>query len=179
MTIGRWLLIGFPLVVMGVIWLYCGVALENKQPDITLMVTVGCSYLLSGLVAASNKPWCRNIAKIAWYPLLLLIPIGTVLGILALRILRDDPEEVRRFHESVKTLSPEEMASIVSREAISRFGIQETDFGDSLVGSLRISPGEVNGFIDDLEADYGFRLADKVRPSTTSVLDIINVLSKK
>ena len=179
MTFGRWLLIGFPLFALGGLWLYVGVFVEREQPDICLMVTVGFFYSLIGLVAASSRPWCKTIARFAWYPLLLLVPFGTVWGIMALKSLRYDPEATRRFHENVKTLPHEEIASIIRRAAIREFGLKESQFGVSLAGGLRVQPGNVYHFTADLEAEYGFKLVNMVDPSTASVEDIINVINRK
>jgi ribosomal protein L20A (L18A) len=177
MTIRRWLLIGLPLIVIGAIWLYCGMVFETKARDIALMNSFGGVYLLAGLIAAVNKPWSRVVARIAWYPLLLLVPIGTVLGVLALRILRDDPVERQKFREEMRSVSPEEAVRIVRREAASRFGIKDDKFHIPLVGSLRFAPADVIGFIEDLETDYGFRPAPEVSPSTASVNDLIGAFT--
>lgn len=166
-------MIGFPLVAIGVIWLYSGMAVETDRRGIVLMNSFGGAYCLAGLIAAVNNPWGRGVARIAWYPLLLLIPVGTVLGIMALRILRDDPAEVRSFHEAMGSASPEEVARIVRQEAADRFGIGSDQFDLPLVEGLRFAPGEVIGFIDDLEAEYGFRPVDEVSPSTASVHDLV------
>ena len=116
MTIGRWLLIGLPLVVVGAIWLYCGMAFEMKARDIVLTNSFGGAYLLTGLIAALNKPWSQSVARIAWYPLLLIVPIGTIFGIMALRLLRDDPVELQKFREKMRSVSPEETARVVRQE---------------------------------------------------------------
>lgn len=179
MTIGRWLLIGLPLVVIGAIWLYCGMVFETKARDIALMNSFGGAYLLAGLIAAVNRPWSRTLARIAWYPLLLLVPVGTVLGILALRILRDDPVERQKFREEMRSISPEEAARIVRQEAASRFRLKDDQFDMPLVGSLRFAPGEVIGFIEDLETDYGFRPSAEVSPSSASARDLIAAFTPK
>jgi ribosomal protein L20A (L18A) len=109
--------------------------------------------------------------------LLLLVPIGTVLGILALRVLRDDPVERQKFREEMRSVAPEEAARIVRREAASRFGVKDDKFHIPLVGSLRFAPAEVIGFIEDLETDYGFRPVREVSPSTASVNDLVGAFT--
>jgi hypothetical protein len=179
MTIGRWLLIGLPLIVIGAIWLYCGMVFETNPRDIALMNSFGGAYLLAGLIAAVNEPWSRGVARIAWFPLLLLVPIGTVLGILALRILPDDPLEGQKFREEMRSVSPEEAARVVRQEALSRFGIKDDKFHLPLVGRIRFAPVGVIGFSEDLETNYGFRSSSKVSPSTASVDDLIEAFTTK
>jgi hypothetical protein len=179
MTIGRWLLIGLPLVVIGAIWLYCGMVFETNARNIVLMNSFGGAYLLAGLIAAVNRPWSRTLARIAWYPALLIVPFGTVFGILALRILRDDPVERQRFREEMRSISPDDAARIVRQEAASRFRLKDDQFDLPLVGSLRFAPGEVIGFMEDLETDYGFRPSAKVSPSSASAHDLIAAFTPK
>ncbi|MEK7951688.1 hypothetical protein [Luteolibacter soli] len=176
MTLGRWLLIGLPLVLVGGAWLYFGIDERSKPADVMLMRCTGWAYVLIGVVAVSNKKWSRVVASLAWYPLLLLVPIGTVLGILALRLLKDAPGEREEFVKRMKAIPPEEAVRIVKEEALRRFGIREDQLGVSLVGGLRIAPGEVRGFLDDLEVDYGFSLAGEVNAGTASVREMMDAV---
>ena len=152
---------------------------ETKPRDIALMNSLGGAYLLAGLIAAVNKPWSRGVARIAWFPLLLLVPIGTVLGILALRILRDDPVERQKFRKEMRSISAEEAARIVRQEAVGRFRLKDDQFDMPLVGSLRFAPGEVIEFIEDLETDYGFLPSAEVSPSLASAHDLIAAFTPK
>lgn len=178
MSIGRWLLIGLPLILVGGAWLYFGIDPGMAPRDILLMKSLGSAYVLIGLATAFDKRPVRAVATIAWYPMLVLVPVGTVLGILALRLLKESPAERKEFLKGMKTIAPEEAIRILKEQAMSRFGIKEDQFGVSLSGTLRIAPGEINGFFDDMEEDYGFSLADGVNPSTASVQDMIDVLSR-
>jgi hypothetical protein len=81
--------------------------------------------------------------------------------------------------KSVETMPVDEAIRILREEARLRFEIREEQFGVSLVGRLRIAPGEVNGFLYDLEADHGVSLVDEVDESTASVQDMIDVLARR
>ena len=180
MNIGKWLFTGLPLVALGAIWLDAGITYMNKQPAVALTLGTACPYLIIGFLALSENRWCRKLARIAWYPLLLVFPIGTLYGIFALKSLRSDSREVKRFRESIKInpLSLEDSVAIVSREARSRLRLKENQFDQSLVGSLKFGPAEVISFIDDLESDYGFDINSFVTINKASVLDIINAIAR-
>ena len=178
MRIGRWLLVGLPLVIVGVVWGYCGVALETKGPDIVLMSSVGAAYILAGLIAGSTRPWCRVVAQIAWYPCLLAVPIGTVLGILAIRILREDKTESDKHVAAMQKIPKEDAVKVLRIEASNRFKISDAQFDVPLVQDLRINPGDVHSFIEDMEIDHGFRFSAELVPSTASVLDLERTLER-
>ena len=176
MNIGRWLLVGLPLVVIGAIWGYCGVAFETKGPDIVLMTSVGVIYIVAGLIAASNRPWCRVVAQSAWYPCLLLIPIGTVLGIMAIRILKVDKAATDKHLADMKAVPKEEALKILRTEAADRFAVSESQLEASLVQDLRVNLGDLHSFIEDMEIDHGFRFGPELVPASASILDLERAL---
>jgi hypothetical protein len=180
MKIGRWLFVGLPLVVMGGVWVWFGWEPGLDDRSAGLFGFLGVVYVLIGLalLRASEKRWVRGVAILAWLPLLRLVPIGTVLGIVAMRLLWTSRGEREAFVKVMNALSPAEAARILKEQAMSRFGIKEEQVGVSLVGELRFAPGEVNGFLDDLEEDYGFALADEVNASTASVKDMLDALAR-
>lgn len=92
---------------------------------------------------------------------------------------RPGESEVRLEAETVESIGVEEAMRILKVEAMNRFGIRENQFGASLARGLRIAPGEVSGFINDLEVDYGVSLEDEVDPSRASVQDMIEVLARR
>jgi hypothetical protein len=173
MTVDKWLLTGFPLMAVGAFGLYSGMTLESGARGIVLWNSFAVIYILVGFLAALNKPWCREITRIAWYPMFLGIPIGTFLAVMALRVLRDDTVERAKFLEAVRTLSPEEAAKIVRREAVKKFVIKEEHFTRALVDDLRIAPFEVTEFIEDLESDYGFSFTRDFSIDSVSVEQLI------
>ena len=178
MRIGRWLLVGLPLVVVGTIWGYCGIAFETRGPDIVLMTSVGVIYIVAGLIAGSSRAWCRLVAQIAWYPCLLLIPIGTVLGILAIRILKVDKTATDKHLPGMQSVPKEEALKILRTEASDRFGLSESQFEASLVQDLRVNLGDLHSFIEDMEIDHGFQFAPELVPASASVLDLERTLDR-
>jgi hypothetical protein len=180
MKVGRWLFVGFPLVAIGGVMIWFEWNPWSSERTSWLFGFLGVLYVLIGLalLRASEKRWVRGVAILAWLPLLRLVPIGTVLGIVAMRLLWTSRGEREALVKVMNAVSPAEAARILKEQAMSRFGIKEEQVGVSLVGELRFAPGEVNGFLDDMEEDYGFALADEVNASTASVQDLLDALAR-
>ncbi len=79
MNIPKWLFAGLPLVVFGGIWIYGGIIFPGDQLVMTLMILLGCAYLIIGLFANPESRWWRMSKRIALYSLLVSIPIGNIL----------------------------------------------------------------------------------------------------
>jgi hypothetical protein len=122
--------------------------------------------------------WTGLVASIlSWAPFLILNVVTVILWILR-RPGRFGAVAVDSA-SAVETRSVDELIRILKEEAMIRFEIGEGQFGLPLVGRLRVAPGEVNGFLYDLEADHGVSLVDEVDASSTSVQDMIDILASR
>jgi len=165
--------------LMGGVWVWFGIEPETNDRSRDLFFFLGVVYVLIGLGLFRDKRWCRGVAMVAWIPVMWMFPIGTVLGFVAMMLLRNSREEREEFLKVVDATSAEDAARMLKEQAMSRFGIREDQLNVSLAGGLKISPGEINGFLADMEEDYGFCLADEVNVSTVSVQEMMAVLARQ
>lgn len=178
MTAVRWIFTGLPLVVLGMLWLYRFEAFELSMKGIPIGTYFGLAYIFIGLLVVTNKPWSRVLAIIAWLPILIIIPLGTIFAIIAITTLLVDPVKAENLRQAIRTSSPDEVADLVGQAAITRFEIRIYEFDMPLVDELRFPIAEVTGFIEFLETDFAVDLDDEVSASTTSVQDIIDTLTR-
>ncbi|MDB4300844.1 hypothetical protein N9961_02095 [bacterium] len=76
-------------------------------------------------------------------------------------------------------IAMEDIPNIIIRESKSVLGVNETEIDKPLVQVLRIAPGEVARFIDELEDNYGFVMTQQSLRQIQTVKDIIQSIVKK
>jgi len=165
--------------LMGGVWCWFGIEPETNDRSRDLFFFLGVVYVLIGLGLFRDKRWFRGVAMVAWIPVMWIFPIGTVLGFVAMMLLRNSRGEREKFLKVVDATSADDAARMLKEQSMGRFGIKEDQLNVSLAGGLRISPGEINGFLADMEEDYGFCLADEVNVSTVSVQEMMAVLARQ
>jgi hypothetical protein len=172
----RWLLTGFPLVLLGGVFI--GLTFEAPDAAKTLMLALGTAYLTAGWLPLSRNRLLLNLAVLAWCPLLLAFPIGTLLGIFAIKTLRTDPGARAKVFNQVKRMTLSEMEEIVRSRAADQLDITSEQMGASLE-ELRITPGKVNQFLDDLDYDLGLPVSSDDRPSIATIQDLVDLLEQR
>ena len=174
----RWLLVGLPLTICGLVWLWIGV-IDGPGPDKILMLTCGIGYGAIGFGAIStNRIICR-IAIVAWVPLLALFPIGTILGIFAIKNLRGNQNTRQFIVDTVGSLPFEEVAEIVRRQAQQSLSLSRDQLAASLENDLGVAPGRLNSFLDDLGIDFRLPISSNDRQDIESIEDVIELLRRR
>jgi hypothetical protein len=78
-----------------------------------------------------------------------------------------------------KADSPQEAAEIIKVQSMRALGIKEHQMTSSILTELRVPPGDLEGFFDDLEDRYGFFVSPDDRASIRSVSDIIRIVQNR
>ncbi|MCW1887862.1 hypothetical protein OKA04_24195 [Luteolibacter flavescens] len=84
------------------------------------------------------------------------------------------PEE-RKGSRGGAGLRGEAAARVIRERAMERFGLKEADLGRSLVGEMNLPPGEVGGFVTEMDEEFGMKLEESVDVRTVSVEGMMKV----
>lgn len=173
----RWLLTALPLLLISISagWL---VALYPNGGQRLMMMGLTAWFLAGSVSATRHGMGARLFTMVAWLPLFLLFPIGTILAFAALRTLMHPPREAVLSAEppSVVVLSREEIRIRVGEEAELKFQLPFSTQADlwnrDLVQDLRVMPYHLNALLDDLDEHHGLvlRAEDQSRMVTLASL---------
>ncbi|MDB6077128.1 MAG: hypothetical protein JWO82_875 [Akkermansiaceae bacterium] len=78
---------------------------------------------------------------------------------------------------AARGMSVEEITAIVGHEAKRVLGIKEEEWGRSMTGELRVLPGHLHDFFEDLDARHGLWIPEEERCGLSSVADTIALLT--
>lgn len=191
----RWLFIvmftisGLYQILAGCAWAYVsGTIVETGR---TVDRIFGPCLFIGGVMAfyvvwcLLRRRWSRGVfwmglavAFLTWAPFWILNVVPVALWIMN-RPRRGDDVAIGRVAKERVAVPAEEAIRILKTEAMIRFGIRADQLGVSLVRGLRFAPGEVIGFLKDLEVDHGIRLGDEVDASRVSVQEMLEVLGRR
>jgi len=171
----QWLVAGLPLCILGASLIFTGVTISEASNLMYAAIIVGCIYLAIGVLLFRGRVAIKRIAIYIWFPLLLLIPIGTSLAIFAIRILTADPvgQEARREH--IRSLAFVDVEKLVEVEALRSLDVEATQFRLSLERDLDVSPMLISDFLEDL-AGEGLPVYDDDRVDIESINDLLTIL---
>ena len=170
----NWLQSGMPLLLLGGLNIW----LATKMGDARLNV-IGGFYVCSSLFAISSNRTIRKIAVLAWCPLLLAIPVGTIVGISAIRLLLRNPAVIQATQAKVKAMSSIEVEQFVRRKASNVLEIPDSKFDVSIERQLMIAPVALIHFLDDLNIDYGLPVSSDDRTNIDTVEDLVQLLASR
>ena len=152
---------------------------------------IPCFFTIAGFVALYvvwcllRGRWSREVfwmglvvAFLTWAPFLILNAVPVSLWIFK-RPGRGGDGKGHLLAKKRVAIPDDEAIRILKTEAMIRFGIREDQFGVSLARGLRFAPGEVDGFLEDLEVDHGISLRDEVDASRVSVQEMLEVVARR
>ena len=70
----------------------------------------------------------------------------------------------------------DQVADIIKAQSMQSLGIKEHQISSPILQELRVPPGDLEDFLDDLEARYGFFVSPDDRSKMQSISDLIRVV---
>jgi hypothetical protein len=164
-------------MLFGGIWLF-GASVEKEGTTRLTCLVVGSVYMVTGLLPCSRRRTPTLLATVAWYPLLIIFPLGTVCGLHALKVLRSDPDARRKAHEETNEMSPQEIENLIRRSAYEHLGI-DAAHSHLPLKDLKVPLGDFDRFLDDLQIDYGLKAPVHARNKNMSIEGVIEEIQAK
>lgn len=172
----NWILTGLPLALLSCVYVW----LTTKDiGSHAALISLAVLYLGTSFCALSSSRSVRKVAVLAWCPLLLAIPIGTIFGILAIRLLLDDAEARHEIRENVKAMAPAEIEQLLRTMAETVLEIPNSKFDASIESDLGVPPVELINFLDKLKTEYGLPVSSDDRKNIDSVEDIVRMVTSR
>lgn len=179
------LLYAGPLSFLGISWAAAGQFLAEKPSAAIFLQALGLVYLLIGGLLFTSWKGAPILGALAWFPILFLVPVGTIWGIAALRALRQWNGPAAPHPKAPLQLQPRRnkfsLVETVTRSFVAEFGAYEDAQGRPLSVSrdLRIPPGTYARFLDDLRIDHGFSISGADAEEVDSLKALIDVLTNR
>ena len=172
----RWTLTGLPLALLGLVYIWLATKILSGQLGI---VALACFCIGSSFCALSSSRSVRKVAVAAWCPLLLAVPIGTILGVLAIRLLLDDPEKRQQNRAKVKAMTPDQIRDLVRARAENMLDISGGKLDASIESDLGVPPVDLINFLDDLNLEDGLSVSSDDRGRIDSVDDVVRLVTSR
>ncbi len=170
-----WALTGIPLLTIGSISFLISFSFSSTPPQAVFM-TIGLVYISSSLLLLTKTERAKSFAVYAWYPMYL---ISTRLAENAITAIDGNFGESNKTKELGSDWNLDDLIKRVSETAISTFSINEEELEMELIEDLKIAPGEIDRFLDDLDIDYGFPISSDDRKHVSTIEDIIALIAKR
>lgn len=172
----RWLICGLPLLlVSGIFQLEEWSSPESVGVSVALSVT----YAIVAVLLATNNGFVKRLAVLLWLPLLAAIPIGTIIGIVAIRELLRNKEAEQAVREETAQLSEEELEQLVLKLANEDLGVQSHQRALSLRGALNVAPIELSNFLDDLRMRHDLPICGDEDKRVQTLDDLLTLLKQR
>lgn len=84
----------------------------------------------------------------------------------------------RQRRTAARAMSPEAIAAAVGRTARQVMSVKESEWQRFLSGELRVPPGHLHDFFDELDARHGLWIPEEERRGLNSVADVIEFLTR-
>ena len=173
----RWAIIGLPLVLIGFACLWGANRDSDLRPGYLLFAAY---YLGASLCALSPIRAHRNITLVAWVPLLLVIPVGTAWGALAITwLMQDSRTERQSRHRISSERTPEQLEQLIRSRAVVELDISDDQFGIPAERELLVPPVDWIHFLDDLRVDHGLPVSSDDRRSVATVDDVVRIVQER
>ncbi|MBC2604820.1 hypothetical protein [Pelagicoccus albus] len=137
-------------------------------------MTIGMAYVSASLLLLTNTERARTFAIYTWYPMFLASPW---LARKAISAIDGTLGSVANLRNQKTAWTLDEVIEKVSELAIQTFSIRHEELNKDLIEDLRIGPGEIDRFLDDLDIDYGFPVSSEDRKKVSTTEDIISLIT--
>lgn len=179
----QWALTGLPLMVAGVGCLWLAV-LYPSGFQFLVFLFAGLVFSAGSLLALSRRRWCRRLAIVAWLPMFFVLPVGTILIFFAIPALRRDPDGPvpapnSRSRRDKDKKTPEELMTAVAESARWALGIRDRNWDLEIVRDLRVTPANLDQYLDDLEESYGLPVGRADRRGVKTLTDVAGFLGRE
>lgn len=170
-----WALTGIPLLAIGSFSCLIAFTFSSTPPQ-ALFMSIGLLYVSASLLLLTSTERAKSFAVYTWYPMYLISPW---LARNAISAIDGNLGEIKNSKERRTSWSLEDLIEKVSTSAIETLSIREDELEKNLILELKIGPGEIDRFLDDLDIDYGFPVSSDDRKHVSTVEDIINLISDR